>query len=79
MIASLKLGYKSLYLCILLDIFYSEGGYEQATIKKNKQKRGCKGLHYGGKSHVLDCMEMLAKIWEDKDGKYVSDESICRC
>ena len=24
-------------------------------------------------------MEMLAKIWEAKDGKYVSDESICRC
>ena len=28
MIASLKLGYKLLYLCILLDIFDSEGEYE---------------------------------------------------
>ena len=79
MIASLKLGYKSLYLRILLDIFDSDGGYEQAAIRRNKQKRGCKGIHYGGKPHVLDCMEMLAKIWEGKDGKYVSDESICRC
>ena len=79
MIASLKLGYKSLYLRILLDIFDCDGGYEQAAVRRSKQKRGCKGVHYGGKPHILDCMEMLVKVWEGKDGKYVSDESICRC
>ena len=79
MIVSLKFEHKSLYLRILLDILDSEGGYEQAAIRRNKQKRGCKGAYYGGKPHVLDCMEMLSKIWKGKDGKYISDKSVYRC
>ena len=68
-IVSLKLGYKSLYLYILLDIFYSEGGYEQAEIRRNKQNRGCSnGVHYGDKQHVLDYMGILAKIWVGNGG-----------
>ena len=30
---------------------------------------GCSnGVHYGDKQHVLDCMEILAKIWEGNGG-----------
>eukprot|EP00957_Ditylum_brightwellii_P019005 1430537-Ditylum_brightwellii.AAC.1 len=78
-ISCLKIGYKWHYLCILLDTFDQEGGYDLAAERRNHQRRGCKGVHFGGKPHVLDCMEMLKKVWEGKDGKYVSDESVSRC
>ena len=77
MIASLKMGYKSVYLRRLLDIFDAPGGFETAAEERRKQKRGCKGVSYGGKPHLLDCMEMLKRVWDGD--KYVSNESISRC
>ena len=59
MIASLKVGYKSLYLKNLLEIFDNEGGYEEAARLRKQQKRGMKGILFGGKPHILDCMQML--------------------
>ena len=47
--------------------------------EKEVTEKGYKGAQYGGKSHILDCMEMLVEIWEGKTGKYVSKEGICRC
>jgi len=80
MIASLKTGYKSLYLRQLLEIFDNPGGYEQAAVNRGRQRRGQKGIQYGGKPHILDCMTMIKHIWNgDVGGKYVSTESIRRC
>ena len=77
MIAGLKVGYKSLYLRTLLEIFDAPGGYEHAAEERKKQRRGCRGVKYGGKPHILDCMEMLKTIWDGE--KYTSTESISRC
>jgi len=77
MIAGTKVGYKVLYLRALLEIFDALGGYEHAAEERKKQKRGCRGVKYGGKPHVLDCMEMLKTVWDGE--KYVSTESISRC
>ena len=77
MIAATKVGYKSLYLRTLLEIFDAPGGFEHAAEERKKQKRGCRGVNYGGKPHILDCMEMLKTVWDGD--KYVSQESISRC
>ena len=79
MIAALKTGYKALYLRQLLQIFDVPGGYEQAAVTRRRQKPGQKGIQYGGKPHILDCMTMMKQIWNGEDGKYVSTESIRRC
>eukprot|EP00957_Ditylum_brightwellii_P087406 6653286-Ditylum_brightwellii.AAC.1 len=67
-IAYLKNGYKYLYLYNLLDIFDQEGGYDLAAERGKHQKRGCIGVHFGDKPHILDYMEMLKKVWKGKDG-----------
>jgi len=79
MIGSLKLGYRMLYLHTLLELFDREGGFEEAAELRKKQKRGCKGIDYGGKPHILDAMEMIASIWMSVEEKYVSDTSVQRC
>ena len=48
MIAALKTGYKSLYLCQLLEMFDIHGGYEQGAVSRRRQKQGQKGIQYGG-------------------------------
>ena len=35
-------------------------------------QHGCKGIEFGGKPHILDCMNILIDIWDGKIGKYVS-------
>jgi hypothetical protein len=77
-IASLKVGYKLSMLETLLAIFDIEGGYEKAAKACRRQERGCKGLQYGGKAHVLDAMNLLDNIWS-QDGKYASEDSVRRC
>jgi hypothetical protein len=77
-IASLKVGYKIAMLEMFLAIFDVEGGYEDAAAARRHQKRGCKGIQYGGKAHVLDAMNILNNIW-GKDGKYASEDSVRRC
>ena len=62
-IASFKVGYKFRMLSMLLSIFDKEGGYKTARLQRARQKRGCKGLAYGGKPHVLDAMDLLHNVW----------------
>ncbi len=78
-IGSLKLGYRMLYFHNLLEIFDREGGFEEAAEQRKKQKRGCKGIDYGGKPHIVDAMEMIAKIWMSVEENYVSETSVQRC
>jgi hypothetical protein len=77
--ASLKVGYKlSMLVETLLAIFDIEGGYEKAAEAHRHHKRGCKGLQYGEKAHVLYGMNLLDNIWS-QDGKYASEDSIRCC
>ena len=78
MIASLKVGYKTLMLNQLLDLFDEEGGFELATERRKKQKKGCKGLRYGGKATVMDAIKILHGIWS-RDDKYAKVDGIKRC
>jgi DDE superfamily endonuclease/Tc5 transposase DNA-binding domain len=77
MIAKLKLGYKSLMLKKLLHILDDEETYNATLQAAKHQRKGCKGLAYGMKPHVLDCMVLLKEVW-DSD-KYASTESLLRC
>ena len=67
MTASAKVGYKMLLLQKLLSIFNFEGGYEGASHQHAQQKQGCKGIDYGGKPHLLDCMNMLKSTWHNNE------------
>jgi hypothetical protein len=77
-IASLKVGYKLSMLEMLLTIFDVEGGYQQAAAARARQTRGCRGLQYGGKAHILDAMVLLDNIW-GRDGKYAAEDSVRCC
>ena len=79
MIAALKTGYKALFLRQLLEIFDVPGGYEQAVVCRVRQKKGQRGIQYGGKPHILDCMTMIKQVWDGVDERYISTESIRRC
>ena len=70
MIARLKVGYKLEMLQRLVAIFDLDGGFQQAAISHGRQQRGCKGLAYGGKAHILDAMDIL------DSGKYAYNDSI---
>ena len=78
MIASLKIGYKTTMLAILLDIFDEEGGYEDAARRRKLTRSGCRGLDVGGKATLLDAMLILDGIWKE-DGKYATVDGIRRC
>jgi len=78
MIASLKVGYKTIMLGKLLDIFDEEGGYEEAARRRKNTRKGCRGLDVGGKATILDAMLILNEIW-DHDGKYAREDGIRRC
>ena len=78
MIASLKVGYKSKMLMGLLDVFDAEGGFERAGVERARQRRGCRGLQFGGKATLLDAMQLLKGIW-DGDGRYAHSAGILRC
>jgi hypothetical protein len=43
-----------------------------------KQKKGCKGLMYGGKATVMDAMQILHGIWSCDDN-YAKVDGIKRC
>eukprot|EP00978_Attheya_sp_CCMP212_P019422 scaffold54421_cov57-Attheya_sp.AAC.2 len=51
---------------------------KQAAVSCGRQQRGCKGLAYGGKAHILDAMNILDSIW-GQDGKYAYNDSIQWC
>ena len=79
MIAIIKVGYKVKFLEKLLCIFDIEWGYLRAYSERNKQKRRCKGIDFGGNPHFLDVMRILKPIWEDNGGKYDRVDGIKRC
>jgi hypothetical protein len=41
-------------------------------------RRGCRGLEYCSKAHLLDAMEICVQIWND-GSKYDKEDSIRRC
>ena len=55
MIAALKVRYRIIILGKLLDIFDTDGGYEEAVIRRAQQPSGCKVLDYDGKSTFTRC------------------------
>ena len=71
MIALLKVGCKVSMLNQGLDIFDKPGGFEEAAKLWMRQWKGCKGLDFGGKAHMLDAIQILAQIW----GMHHSDSS----
>ena len=78
MIACLKVGYKANMLKKLLAICDDSALYDEAVAAGARARRGCKGLEYCGKAHLLDAMEILQPIWTTDD-KYAKKESIQRC
>jgi hypothetical protein len=61
-----------------LVIFEIDGGYQAAAKQRMKMKRGCKGVDYGGKSHLLDTMKILDSIWSNNN-RYAREDGIQRC
>eukprot|EP00978_Attheya_sp_CCMP212_P044514 scaffold312923_cov43-Attheya_sp.AAC.1 len=51
----------------------------RAYVERQKQRRGCKGVDFGGKPHLLDAMRILKSIWEEDEGKYARVDGIKRC
>jgi hypothetical protein len=78
-IRCIKVGYRMTYLQSLLKIFDEDGGFEQAAKLRAKQARGCKGLHYGGKPHILDAMNIVQSVWMGKDEHYMSEATVAKC
>ena len=78
MIASLKVGYKTMMVRKLLEKFDVEGGYEAAAKARMQMRKGCRGLDVGGKATILDAMNILKNLWI-KDAKYAREDGIRRC
>jgi hypothetical protein len=76
-ISSLKLGYKLTLLHNLLDICDDPVAYAAAKTAGNHMKKGCKGISFGGKPHILDAMNILKRLWEGN--KSPSTDAILRC
>jgi hypothetical protein len=62
----------------LLAICDDEALYEEALAAGARSRRGCKGLAYCNKAHLLDAMEILQPVWMS-DNIYAKTESIQRC
>ena len=76
-ISVLKVGYKFFMVRRLLAMYEYQTFTDIDTARKI-QKRGCKGLAFGGKTHVLDAYEILNHIWS-LDEKYTKTTSIKNC
>ena len=63
MISRLKISYKYFILQNVLDIFDSKVRFEYAAQRRACQKIDKKGIVYGFKPHLLDCMNMLKTVW----------------
>jgi hypothetical protein len=77
MIACLKVGYKANMLRRLLAICDNDSLYQEALEAGQRARRGCRGLDYCGKAHLLDAMEICLAIW-NKDDTYAMEDSIRR-
>ena len=76
-IAVLKVGYKFFMVRRLLDA-YEDHFFTDIDTAWKIQKRGCKGLAFGGKYRVLDAAEILNHILS-LDQKYAKTTSIKNC
>ena len=76
-IASLKVGYKFRMLDQLLAICDDPDTYNDAVERGRQCRRGCKGLAYGAKPHVLDVMHILNDLWSGD--KYCGSDKVGRC
>ena len=76
MIAALKFGYKTLFLRYLLEIFDTQGGFEEDARRRACQQPVQKGIQYGGKPYVLYCIIILKEVW---DGKFSVGSIQCCC
>ena len=57
---------------------YEDQTFTDIDTAQKRQKRGCKGLTFGGKYCVLDAAEILNQIWS-LDEKYTKTTSINNC
>jgi hypothetical protein len=57
-IACIKVGYKAMMLKKLLTICDNQELYEEALKKGKKARKGCMGIDYCGKAHLLDAMDI---------------------
>jgi hypothetical protein len=62
----------------LLAICDDEALYEEVLSAGARARRGCKGLAYCNKVHLLAAMEILQPVWTSDD-KYTKTESIQQC
>ena len=76
--SAIRVGYKHMLLRCLLKLFDVEGGYELAAEQRKTLPKGCKGLYYGTKPHILDAMNILRDLW-DEETRYSREEGIQRC
>ncbi len=79
MIAGLKVGYRVSMLRKLLAICDDEELYDEALIAGKKAPKGCKGLLFCGKAHLLNTMLIFDSIWSGSINKYCSEDSIKHC
>ena len=75
-IAALTVGCEVMHLRNWLSVFDKEGGFEAKTDSREQQRRGYKGLKYGGKPHILDCMAMLKDAWGGTSGRCAASEGL---
>jgi hypothetical protein len=62
----------------LLAIYDDQTFYEKALAVGARARRGCRGLPYPSKVHLLDTMELLRPVW-NSDNKYANTVSIQCC
>jgi hypothetical protein len=84
-IAVMKVGYKSRMLGILLDLYDDCSDFNELVEIRKKIRKGCRGIHYGGKATILDAMCVLNEIWLPTNARAYSDvlyskrSSVLRC
>ena len=50
-------------IVMLLKISDEDDVYDISMWQQAHQMMGCKGVHFGGKYHIIDAMEILLVIW----------------
>lgn len=77
-IATIKVGYRTLMLVRLLALFDEPDGFENAEQARKRRRRGCRGLDVGGKATILDAMMLLLQVWTNEE-KYATEDAVKRC
>jgi hypothetical protein len=72
-------------LQILLDLFDNCDDFDDLAEQRKKIRKGCRGIHSGGKATILDAMGVLNKVWIPTKSNsystalYSKRESLIRC